>query len=203
MKAPVLTAIIFIFVLWLQYQIRRSSRKANKDTENFWNKEAEANLTRRKDISTLDYITLNIDQLPLADQADETANSYRNTILKLSNQKILNLSGISNTELKTRYGAANLDKLSEYDNNYIQLVSILHKWAERLFSTGDFITARKVLEFAIYHKSDVSKSYKLLAEIYLKLSMPDKIKDLLPILEESHIPEKDNLILFLKNRIPS
>lgn len=203
MKTPVLTAIILVFVVWLQYQIRKSTSKSMKDSESFWNRETEANLARRKDISTLDYITLNTDQLPLADKDDETVNSYRDTILKLSEQKILNLSGITNTELKNRYGAANLENLSEYDNNYTLLVSILHKWADRLYTNGDVTDAMRVLEFAIHYKTDVTKSYKLLAEIYHKQNNPAKIKDLLSVIEGLQIQDKDKLILSMKELIPS
>lgn len=203
MKAPILTGILFIFIIWLQYEIRKSTRISKKASERFWKKEMEANRTRRKDISSLEYITLDPSLLPLDDKEDDTINSYRDTILKLSNKKIVNLTGITNTELKTRYGIANLELLSEYDNNYTVLISILHKWAERLYTNGFIADAERVLEAAVHYKTDVTKTYKLLADIYLQQNKANKINELISFVEELQIHDKDKLILYLKERISS
>lgn len=203
MHAPLLTFIIIIFVIWLQYEIRKTNRKAQKDLEHFWDRENKSNLTRRGDISKIDYININTNYLPVDNKDDDTINSYRDTILSLSNQKIINLSGITNTELKNMYGAANLNILSEYDNNFTILVSILQKWAERLYSKGYTQDALRVLEYAVTCKTDVAKSYKLLGELYLKQKAPEKIYELISALETLQIQERDKLILFLKEMIHS
>ena len=47
---------------------------------------------------------------------------YKQIILTLKDLPIVNFTGISNTELKLRYGAPNIDLLTQYDQNYTLLV---------------------------------------------------------------------------------
>lgn len=198
MPIPVLTALIIIFIAWIQYEIRKTNRSAAKQKDSFWQKENSANLSRRKDISQLDYITLDFSVLPMEDNPDDTINSYRDTIRSLSDKKILNLSGLTNTELKLRYGAANINQLSEYDNNFTILVSMLQKWAERLYSFGYQAEARAVLEYAVFCHTDVTKSYKLLAAIYKEQDIPEKIDALIDIIQKSELSGRQSLVDELK-----
>ncbi|NLK04105.1 MAG: hypothetical protein GX319_06810 [Clostridiales bacterium] len=186
--------LLFVFVIWLQYQLRKNDSSSKKAKYNYWKRESQANTTRKSDISMLDYIHLPIDRLPLEDNADPTVNSYRDTILSHSNKKILNLSSFSNTELKLKYGASNINLLSEYDNNYLIIISILHKWGERLYTNGYPEDALAVLETAIECKTDVHKTYCLLAKIYLQQDRPDKIDNLLDIISSIPIRDKENLL---------
>ena len=191
--------IVIIFVLWLNYEIRKNNRLSQKSSEEFWEKETKANMSRKTDISNLDYIRIPYEKLPLNDTPDDTINSYRDTILSQSDKKILNLSGFSNTELKLKYGAANLSKLSEYDNNFTVLVATLHKWGERLYQQGYHNEALAVLEAAVDCKSDVRKTYELLAQIYMAHGSPDKIDNLIDAINRINIAGKENLVLKLNN----
>lgn len=194
MPFPAISVIIFIFIIWLQYEIRKTARKAKQDSDIFWDKEIQANQARRKDISNLEYIQLQTGTLPLEDKEDETINSYRDTILKLKDKKILKLTGITNTELKNDYGVANINLLMEYDNNYTILVSMLQKWAERLYSEGFTTDAQAILEYAICCKTDVNKTYKLLADIYKSANTPEKIDGLIQVVTELIIHDKEKLL---------
>jgi len=194
MQIPILFGIIIIIVVWLQYEIKKSKKHSNKSQENFWKLESQSNLIKRIDISNLEYITIWPERLPMSDHEDSTVNSYRDIILKLSDKKILNLTGQTNTELKLQYGTANFNLLSEYDNNYTSLVSILQKWGERLYLLGSVTDAVTVLEFAVSCNSDVSKSYKLLATIYMEQKTPEKIDELIHILSNIKMLRKDIII---------
>jgi hypothetical protein len=193
MPIPVLTALILIFVIWLQYESRRAGKTSTQTKDKFWEKEKDSNVIKRSDISMLDYITIPFDRLPLDDHIDTTINSYRDTVLKLADKKILNLTGLSNTEVKYKYGTPNLAVLSEYDNNYTVLVSFLQKWAERLCEQGFESEALPILEFAVSCKSDVGSSYVLLASIYKHQATPQKIDQLLESVKSSNIMTKDKL----------
>jgi hypothetical protein len=202
MHIPSLLGIIIIFVIWLQYEIRKTKKLSKKSNEEYWRLENEANLTRRVDISNLNYLTIQTEALPMSDKDDPTLNSYRDIIQKLSGKKILNLTGLTNTQLKLQYGAANINLLSEYDNNYTILVSMLHKWGERSYSLGYVMDAVAILEYAISCHSDVSKSYRLLAAIYIEQNTPDKIDKLLDTLAEVTMLRK-NLVIEELNKIKS
>jgi hypothetical protein len=194
MTLPVLSAMIIVFIVWLQYEIRINNRHVKKSNDTFWRQEKESNFVRRKDITNLKYITVQTEQLPVKDHADSTVNSYRDTILKLSGKKVLNLSGYTNTELKLKYGASNLNLLSEYDSNYILLVSILQKWAERLYQYGSIADSLSVLEYAVSIPTDVTKTYTLLSDIYKSTGAAFKIDTLIHILHDTNIRNKEKLI---------
>ena len=61
---------VLIICAVIAYNKRKSDRAMRKASDNFWDKEREANLTRRKDISQLPYITIPYDALPLDELPD-------------------------------------------------------------------------------------------------------------------------------------
>ena len=191
-------SILIIFVLWLNYEIRKNNKLSKKGMDKFWEKEARANTARKADISELNYITIPFNKLPLDDNPDQTINSYRDTILSHSEKKILNLSGFSNTELKLKYGISNISLLSEYDNNYTSLIAILHNWGERLYQQGSYQDAMSVFETALECSTDVPKTFELLAEIYARQGSSDKIILQSEKIASSTIRDKENLLLKLQ-----
>lgn len=197
MTLPVLTALAIIFILWINYEIHKNSKHVKDDAENFWKRENASNLIRRADISSLDYIIISTEQLPMDDNCDQTINSYRDKILSLSGKKAINLGNLTNTELKLKYGTANLNPLTEYDNNYSILVSILQKWAERLYHIGSDQEAIMVLEYAVLCDTDVANTYLLLAKLYHLGNCPDKTEFLIAKVQDIAILDKDKLILEL------
>lgn len=193
-----LLLLTLIFIIWLHYELIKSKNQDGKKDKLFWKREAEGNLTPKKDISNLDYLTITLDHLPVKNYDDKTINLYRDTIIALSNKKILNLSGYTNTDLKLQYGVANLNRLIEYDNNYINLIRTLHKWGQRLYDAGDISAAISVLEYAVSCKTDATITYKLLAQIYKKQNETDKINKLIKLISDSNISRKDDLIKELR-----
>jgi tetratricopeptide (TPR) repeat protein len=194
MILPVITALVIVFIVWINYEIHKTSKVCKDDTEKFWNRENVSNRKPRSDISSLDYIIITTDQLPTLDSLDQTVNSYRDIICGLSGKKALNSSHYTNTELKFRYGAANIGLLTEYDSNYTVLVSILHKWAKRLYDLGDKEASLTILEYALSCHTDVAKSYLLLAELYKQNSDSEKIIQLAEAVSQTHIRNKEVLI---------
>lgn len=101
------------------------------------------------------------------------------TLHTLSNEKIVNFTGISNTDLKLTYGTANISSLMEYDQNYTSLAMELQNLATLLIALDAEDAAIPVLEFAIATKSDISGTYKCLATLYKKKNQPEKIEPLI------------------------
>ncbi|MBE6014672.1 MAG: hypothetical protein E7241_04820 [Lachnospiraceae bacterium] len=144
----------------------RAIRKEEAGMREFWDREEQANSIRKQDISQLEYITIPLSELPMNESNDTKITQYQDTIRSLSEQKILNLTGISNTELKLQYGPANLEFLSLADGRFTTLARTLASWGCALYDEGNIEDARKVLEFGISCKSDVSAIYFTLAKIY-------------------------------------
>ena len=172
-----------ILIIILQFAIKRSSRNHKSRNQQFLERESRANQVRRKDISNLNYISIP-DNLPLINSGNETFNqllsnnsgmmrSY-NTITGLKDKKILNLTGISNTELKLSYA---------------------------LIVNNDTADALSFLEYGISIGSDISSNYIDLAIIY---AATDRFDDIRKLKEKAGMLKslsRDNIIEQLNNML--
>lgn len=196
---PVLFICFIVFIFWFRVKSKQADNKTNNPKNEFIRKEHEANLTRKKDISGLNYIVVPDTALPFTETSNEEENRLQNEIKDILSRKILDLSGITNTELKLEYGAANLDILSEYDQNFSQLLRCLDKWGNFLYTQKyDLNCAKQVLEYSISIGSDITRTYTMLASIYLEENEPGKVQSLIDKAENSNFFMKDSIVLKLK-----
>lgn len=195
---PVTLICVMIFVVWLKYQLSKSSKSTIKESISFWDNENKSNFVRKKDISNLDYISIPLDSLPFKENTNQEISFMQNEIKKLANKKILNLTGYSNTDLKLTYGTANINVLSDYDQNYTFLIRNLHKWATLLYDAGQLEDAKTVLLFAIDCQTDIGGTYILLANIYETEKNPDKIRELIKIVNSQNSLIKETVLNSLK-----
>lgn len=176
----VFLASFIIFILWLSYELKKHDKLEKDSLETFWSREEEANRTRRQPLDDLVYVTVPFDFIPksLLDE-DDTVKDCLDTLQNLADAKIVNLTGLSNTDLKLRYGAANLTVLSEYDENYTLYARTIYRLACAYYENGYESNARILLEKAVESGTDINGNYQLLAEIYQKHGETDKIRRLL------------------------
>ena len=201
MKFPFFASFL-IFCLWLSYEIHKHRNQEAKNRDAFWEKEAAANNTRRKSLDHLDYIKIPFDALPMdALKEDPVILQCHETLRELSASPIVNLTGISNTDLKLTYGAPNIDLLSCYDQRYTLLARTLQNWAAALAGKDFPLEAVAVLEFAVSTHTDVSASYKLLSSLYLKQGCPEKIRDLIPVAESLNSGMKKHILSILEEAL--
>ena len=184
--------IVSLIVFWAT---RGANDKFAQAEAEFWEKERAANSVRRKSLDDLDYLTIPMDKLPVNLHTDnDTIASCIDTIGELSKSPVVNLTGISNTDLKMKYGAPNITLLTLYDQRYTLLASTLQKWANELISLNETDAARAVLEYAVSTGTDVSGTYKSLASIYDSRGDKDSIRKLIPVAESLNTPLKDSII---------
>lgn len=196
-------ASFIVFCLWLSFQIKRQRKKENALAVSFWEKEAAANNTRKKSLDDVEFITIPFDFLPMHTMpTDEEAEECRRLLLDLKEQKIANFTGLSNTDLKLRYGTANITFLSECDQNYTILARTLQKWASVLYKNGYIDEAKTILEFAVSTKTDISGTYALLSEIYNKTGQSEKKESLLQIAEGLQSAMKPTIVRILQEADP-
>ena len=193
-KTMFLFIIVVILSLFGLYKIHQSSKMDQQKRDQFWEEEREADNVRRQDISSLDYLTIPYDLLPFDESAKEPVKTYQSTLYKLQSQKILNLTGYTNTELKKLYGPANLPDLMEYDANYTLLCRTIAQWGKFCYDSDDFENARTLFEYGIQIHTDVSYNYILLAKIYQMQNEPDKIKDLIQIAQTLRSLMKESIL---------
>ncbi|MDE7310260.1 MAG: hypothetical protein K2N87_01325 [Eubacterium sp.] len=191
----------FILILLSLFSLfrNRSQRSIKESQDSFWEKEQRANLTRKQDISGLDYIQIPLDTFPTGKYADETLAALEQTLNDLSSRKILNLSGISNTDLKLQYGAANLNILSDCDANFTTLARTVVSYGEQLARLGHWQEAITVLEFGILCKTDMSKNYTLLGSLYQEHGKTEKLEELAETVKGTDMLLKDSILRQLQN----
>ncbi len=171
--------IIVVVALFFKLFMNRSIKKYNPNAE-FLENERKANATPKQPVDDLPYIALNPELLPLdiPTEREETAEHQYN-IKSLSGKKILNFTGITNTELKLRYGAPNIAFLTNCDMNYTRLVQNIARLGEDYIKEDHIPEAKAILEYGISIGSDVKKNYTLLADIYMQEGEKSKITGLI------------------------
>ena len=181
---PTFFILTILLVVWIHYQKRRTDRIATKKSEAFWEREQQANLTRKKDISNLNYITVPLQNLPFPEIDSEEVSDIQKHIFNLASGKIVDFTGQSNTDLKLQYGAPNINLLMEYDKNYLELVRSLYRYGKLLYDLDRKDEAASILEYALSIKTDISANYTLLATIYKEKNEPDRINSVISSAEE-------------------
>ena len=179
MHFPVLTSLL-IFIIFMHFKINRSGRELEHRLDDFWDKENRANSVRKRPLDDLAYVSIPEAFLAFPyDREDDRVSEALRILNSLKDAPAVNLTGISNTDLKLRYGTANISKLAEYDQNYTLLARSLQTCANDLHKNGHDAEAREILEFAIDTGSDISASYDLLSDIYLSAGRSDLLDGLI------------------------
>lgn len=208
MRFPFLASFILLCI-FLNWRSRRVSRKAEESEENFWDKERRSNSVRKKSLESLEYIHIPVDLLPFDTFGDNPVlEKAESEVLALKDEKIVNFTGITNTDLKLEYGTANITALTQYDQNYTSLVVSLQKWGQELYNQGRFEDAAAVLEFAVKTRTDISATYRLLVDMYktkLELNQSEiihKLEALLPIANELNSLSRNQIVNLIHDALP-
>ena len=100
MRIPMIFIIIVILAFLFRHNVSRVFKRDAEREEAFWERETEANNVRKKPLDDLHYITIPINSLPFFSGIDEKLENFQEEIKKLQAEPIVNLSGITNTDLK-------------------------------------------------------------------------------------------------------
>ena len=179
MKFPFLASFILLIV-FLNLRMRRVSRKEEEKEASFWERELQSNNVRKKSLENLDYIHIPYDLLPFGSAGDNNIlQKSEETLTSLKDEKIVNLTGISNTDLKLTYGAPNLPILSEYDQNFTTLCKAILDLGIEYKNAGYTDEAVATLNVGIRVGTDLSLNYTTLAEIYAERGLYVEIQRLI------------------------
>ncbi len=201
MISPLFTTIVLVGAfIWLYMKI--TTPKAGLNKESFMDRERKANSVRKQSLDDLNYITVPVDTLPFSDTpANDLIAEYQKIVRNLADCKVVNLTGITNTELKMNYGPANLTLLTEYDQNFTNLARAVYEWGHALYSIEDTENAKTVLEYGISIGSDISGNYLDLADIYISSNRQDKLTMLTTALEKTRSISKTSTLRKIEERI--
>lgn len=184
-----LIPIIFplIILLSLRLYLNTSSKDKNDDiVKEFWAREREARFARNVDISGLSLFTPDIESLPFAPSSDDkNRTQLEDKVLSSSKEPMLDLHEFTNTDLKIKYGNGNFPTISAYDRNFMYFTRDIFQWGKYLYENNYTADARCVLEYLISISQNNVSAFTILAKIYCADDEPDKISNLINIVEST------------------
>lgn len=183
-----------IFLILLAFRLKKLDAKQEQQEADFWTKERQANITPAKDISNLRYITIPMEKFPLNFSNDEKVIEIENELKELSTHKLLNLIGVTNTDLKLTYGVPNFETMSQIGEDFDRVCVLLNSYAHALMEAERVDDVITVLEFAVGVGSDISESYTMLADCYEQKHMYEKLDLLKTQVEKSNMILKHSII---------
>ncbi len=189
----------------VQFPLQKGVQKTGAKRRRLLEKGVHGQQYQKKSLENLDYVHIPVDLLPFGTAGDNKALSdCEEALLALKDEKIVNFTGITNTDLKLEYGTANITALTQYDQNYTSLVTALQKWGKELYDQGRFEDSAKVLEFAVKARTDVTATYRLLVDMYkTKLGLNEeeitkKTEGLVPIAKNLNSLSKNTILELLQ-----
>ena len=197
----VFLASFIALMIVISFTVKRQARDKKKADAEFWARENRANSVRNKPLDNLNYIKIPLESFPthlLND--DPTVLECIDILQTLTSQKIVNLTGWSNTDLKLEYGTGNITVLSEYDQNYTVLVRTLQKWADALLDAGYKTEASVLMEFAVSTGTDVGRTYYQLADYWNAQGEWAQVDRLISSAENLRSSNKDTITKNLRSR---
>ena len=103
--------IMLLLSVFLAFRYRQLNKKQSEDLDTFWDLERKARTTVKKDIDNLSYITIPMEKFPSDFTTEPDMAAFAEKAAVLSSEKILNLTGKSNTELKLSYGVNHFEEI--------------------------------------------------------------------------------------------
>lgn len=191
---PSIFICFLIFSAWLFYERRKSERKQERISQEFWDREEEANHTKNKDISDLPMYCPDAEQIPMPETDDENITYYQGKVRESVSKPMMNLSGFTNTDLKLAYGTGNFNTLSEYDTNFNAFLMDMSNLGKAYFTAGRLEEAAAVYQLCLASGLKKSTDYQALARVYVAMGRAGKITDLITEAEQSDLPRKASLV---------
>ena len=199
MISPLFTTIVvvagFIFAF-----MKFTSSKTDGGIKSFRERESRADNTLKQPLDNLPFITVPLDQIPSPEPAlNEKCAALISEIKLLAEKKIVNLTGITNTDLKLTYGAANLPILSEYDQNFTALCKDIYDLGCEYKNAGLTDEAIAAFNAGISVGTDLSGNYTTLAEMYAEKGLYVEIQRLINCADNIRSLTKNSTITKLQN----
>lgn len=183
----VITAVIGY---WIHIFSKSARKKMDVKFNTYLKREMQANVARKKEIDPAFFFVPDTSSLPFRDHAENERPLTRrqNAVKKKSQQKMLRFDKkYSNTELKLRYGIANLESIILYEANGNAYIYALVEWGQALLDSPYHDDAEVVLQESIRLGSNYSKSYLLLISFYKQKNDRKKIMALRDIVNKQFV----------------
>lgn len=193
---PTFFILFIIFLIWFSYEKKKNSKAIEQEERSFWDREEEANRSRKKDISELPYLVIPDDAFDdiFGASNDTDILNLENRIQNLAHSRMIDLSDYTNTDLKLYYGIGNFQELTQYDQNYLNFLDCLTALGNELLTHQLTNQALAAFQLSLTIGSDKSADYIGLGKCYQALDQPEELIELISSVKQSELDFKERII---------
>ena len=172
-----------------------------QDTKNrrFLEEEQAANVARKREIEPELFFYADLINLPRISESDphKVLRTSRRTMIRFEKPE-------SNVELKKRYGVAQLESITLYEENFVDFLKSLGDWAQALHDEGNIGDAIQVLEYAIQLGSEFRATYRLAADIYTNCRDSHALGQLFQMAQQNHFKDpiiQEHILSYIEEKL--
>jgi len=175
-------AILAVLISSIKYGRKRDAVKRN-----FLDKEQAVNAVRKKEIDPELFYTPDLASFPPVSDDDphRVKRAAVRTMVRLPQ-------GMTNLELKSKFGLAQIETISLYEENFNEYLKALTNWASAIIaenSKENQADAVNLLTTVVEMGGEFRDAYKLLADIYASQNSKDELKQLFNQASENHFKD--------------
>jgi len=193
----IIPVVVLVLIVMLIVRIVDRRNKSHDNIGNMLAEDEKANMVRMKKIGEDHFYRPDISQLPIKEYseteiaADDPIYIWQKKVLSAADKKMMHFEqDYTNIDLKNMFGAAALEFIARYEENFTNFTHALRHWAQALINESHLDEAKKVLEFAVEAGSEISQTYTMLADIYAAHGSTMSIKALKNTLVARNMPGK-------------
>lgn len=181
MPIPIIFILFVIFILIFQHNLRKQSTTLEKSRKEFWELEEKSYFSRKEPIEPELFLKTNSESLPknsrefFQEKGKESLFLVQEKCFEVSALPMINLSDTLNSQVRLKYGAANLGLIQNYEINYNSYLTHLYKLGKGYSDMGLDNDAILFLEEAINLCSESSDHYILLGQLYKRTNDHKKL----------------------------
>ena len=188
-----------ILIIVVAVVTRRHGKLQDTKNRRFLDEEQAANMARKREIDPELFFYADLNNLPRVHESDphKVLRASKRTMIRFDKPE-------SNVDLKKRYGVAQLDSITLYEENFHDFLKSLGEWAQALHSEGYIEDALQVLEYAIGLGSEFRGTYRLAADIYAYERDAYALDQLFQIAQDNYFKDpamQEHVLSYIEDKI--
>lgn len=191
MGIPILFVLFIILIIVINIKMNKAGKVNRQKLEDYYQREEKAMSVRKQPLDDINLYSIDLNELPFEILKTKDSINIEKDIVRLSTLPMASFKGKDNTDLKLKYGVANLNTLIQYETTYNLMLQRLVEWSSLLKEEGYSSEAIQVLEVGIHLDSDMSQNYLMLLSLYEETNKVDKLKELGQHISKREILRKD------------
>lgn len=200
MGIPGFFVLFLIVLIVFQINLRKYNRERNAASEKFWDNEQKSLFVRKKTIDDSEYLHPNLEGFPYY-PIDYFKNLDREDLFyaqekcfTCAKMPMMNLAGLMNSEVRFKYGTANLTFIENSEQNYNNYLRSLYNLGKGYYELQQYDHAIVVLVEGVAMRTMISEHYIILAKLYRSLNQVESLNNLINQVNSLNSASKNKLL---------